>query len=222
MKNIFKIGAFAAFYNALAYLAAIPYFLLIVNYPAVTDPLDKLTLITENFSSMWAMHVIVYEFVALGIILLALALYRHLKTSTPVLAQAATVVAFIWAALLLGSSMVFNYGMLTAVNLASSEPGLAVWAWQVMEAVAQGLGGAGGELLGSAWLLLLNLAGFRAGALPKGLNWLGLVVAAAGLLSNIPALNQAAVIFGLLQIVWFILAGFSLLKINRKGEQAAA
>jgi hypothetical protein len=87
-----------------------------------------------------------------------------------------------------------------------------VWAWQVIEAVAQGLGGAGGELLGGAWLLLVSLAAARTGTLPGPLNGLGFAVAAAGLVSVVPGLEDVGIAFGLLQIVWFAWVGIVLLR----------
>ena len=215
MKTCQKAGGIAALYMALAYLAAMPYFLLLVNYPSVSDPIQKVILLRDNYASMFAMHVIVFEFVALGLVVLGLALYQRLKVGAPAIAQVGTVLGLIWACLLLASSMVFNYGMGAVVGLYATDPTQAVWAWQAIEATAQGLGGAGGELLGGLWILLVSWAGLRTQALPKALNWLGLVVAGAGLISNVPALRDASIVFGLIQIVWLIWLGIVLLRSNQ-------
>jgi len=50
--------------------------------------------------------------------------------------------------------------------------------WQGIEAVANGLGNANGEILGGLWMLLVSLAALRTGGLPKGLNILGVLVGA--------------------------------------------
>ena len=215
MKSLQKYGAIAALYMAVAYLLAIPYFLLLVNYPSVVDPVEKVVLLRDNYASMFAMHVIVYEFVGIGMIVLGLALYHRLKGGAPALAQLATVIGLIWACLLLASSMVFNYGMKSVVGLYATDPTQAVLAWQTIEPVAQGLGGAGGELLGGLWILLVSLAALRTKVLPRALNWLGLVIAAAGLISVVPALADAAVAFGLLLIVWFAWVGIAMLRGSR-------
>jgi hypothetical protein len=214
MKTLQKLGGFAALYMALAYLAAMPYFLILVNYPSVVDPIQKVILLRDNYASMFAMHVIVFEFVALGLVVLGLALHHRLKVGAPAIAQVGTVMGLIWACLLLASSMVFNYGMGAVVGLYATDPTQAVWAWQTIEATAQGLGGAGGELLGGMWILLVSWAGLRTQALPKPLNWLGMVVAGAGLISNVPALRDASIVFGLVQIVWLIWLGIVLLRSN--------
>ena len=85
-------------------------------------------------------------------------------------------------------------------------------AWQAIEPVAQGLGGSGGELLGGLWVLLVSVAALRAGALSRVLNWLGLAIGAAGVLSVVPALQDLQYGFGLLQIVWFVWLGVTMLR----------
>lgn len=212
MKTLQKPGGIAALYMAVAYIVAIPYFLVVVNYPAVVDPTEKVILLRDNYTSMFAMHVIVYEFVALGLVVLGLALYHRLKVGAPMMAQVSTAIALIWACLLLASSMVFNYGMEAVVGLYAIDPPQAVWAWQVLETVAQGVGGAGGELLGGLWVLLVSWSASRTNALPKPLNWLGFVIAAAGLVSVVPSLADAGIVFGLLHIVWFLWLGIVLLR----------
>jgi hypothetical protein len=215
MRNLQKPGGVAALYIAVAYLAAIPYFLVLVNYPSVVDPTEKVVLLRNNYTSMYAMHVIVYEFVGLALVVLGLALYHRLKTGAPALAQVATTIGLIWACLLLASSMVFNYGMETAVALYATDTVQAVMLWQAFETVAQGLGGAGGELLGGLWMILVSWAALRTGAFPKALTWFGLVVAGAGLISVVPALRDSAIAFGLLHIVWFAWVGIVMLRHTR-------
>jgi hypothetical protein len=118
--------------------------------------------------------------------------------------------------------MVFNAGMAAAVGLHGSDPAQAVAVWQAVEPVAQGLGGAGGELLGGLWVLLVSVAALRTGALPRPLGWLGVVIGAAGLLSVVPALNGLAYGFGLLQIVWLVWLGVVMLRATPHAATAAA
>jgi hypothetical protein len=84
--------------------------------------------------------------------------------------------------------------------------------WQAIEPVADGLGSAGGELLGGLWVLLVSVAALRGAALPKVLNWCGVAVGAAGVLSVVPVLVDLAYVFGMLQIVWFVWLGVVLLR----------
>jgi len=110
----------------------------------------------------------------------------------------------LWSVALVTSGMVFTYGMTTIVDLHETEPAQAEQTWQAVEPVAMALGGAGGELLGGMWVLLLSLAALRTHALARAVGWLGLVVGVLGIASVLPPLHDASIGFGLLQIVWFL------------------
>jgi hypothetical protein len=207
-----RLGGVAALYMAAAYLVAMPFFLLVVKYQSVVDPAKKVALLVGNQGSLRAMHLVTYVVFGIVLAVLALALHARLKDEAPVLAQTATAVGLIWAVVLIASGMVFNAGMAAVVGLHGTDPAQAVAAWQAIEPVAQGLGGSGGELLGGLWVLLVSVAALRTGALPRVLNWLGVAIGAAGVLSVVPALNDLAYGFGLLQIVWFVGLGVVMLR----------
>jgi hypothetical protein len=137
------------------------------------------------------------------------------------LAQAATAAGLIWAVVLVASGMIFNAGAAAVVGLHGTNPGQAVAAWQAIEPVAEGLGGSGGELLGGLWVLLVSVAAMRTRGLPKALNWLGLAIGAAGVLSVVPALTDLAYGFGSLQIVWFVWLGIVMLRTPSQAADAA-
>ena len=196
----------------LAYVVAMPYFLVFVKYPNAVDPVEKVALLVGNHNSMQAMYLITYVIFGIVLAVLALTLYPRLKDGAPILAQAATAVGLIWAFVLVASGMIFNAGMAAVVGLHGTDPVQAVSAWQAIEPVAQGLGGSGGELLGGLWVLLVSVAALRTGGLPKVLNWLGVAIGAAGVLSVVPALKDLGYGFGLLQIVWFVWLGIVMLR----------
>jgi len=79
--------------------------------------------------------------------------------------------------------------------------------WQGIESVASGLSFGNGEILGGLLTLLVSLAALRAGGLPKGLNILGLLIGAGGILSIIPRLTSLIGVFGAGQIIWFVWLG---------------
>lgn len=213
-----KAGGVAALYLALAYLAAMPYFLLVVDYQGATTAAEKVALIVNNYSSMYAMYLATY--VVFGIVLgvLALSLYDRLRAAAPSTARIATTVGLLWSFVLVASGMVQTYGMTTVVALAKASPAQAQSAWQAIEPVALGLGGAGGEILGGLWVLLVSWVALRTGALPKVLGWLGMVIGVAGLASVVPPLHDGAYAFGLLQIVWFVWVGVTLMTTKGKVE----
>jgi len=205
-----KAGGVAALYLALAYLAAMPYFLIVVDYLGATTAADKVALIVRNYSSMYAMYLATY--VVLGIVLgvLALALYDRLRAAAPFAARIATVTGLLWSFALVASGMIYTYGMTTIVALAKTDPAQAQAVWQAIEPVAMALGGAGGELLGGLWVLLVSWVALRGGSLPKALGWLGVVIGVVGLASVVPPLHDGAYAFGLLQIAWFVWIGVAL------------
>jgi len=207
-----KVGGLAALYLAAAYVVAMPYFLAFVKYPSVEDPAEKVALLVDHHDSMRVMYLVTYVIFGIVLAVLALALHARLRDGAPTLMQVGIVVGLIWAVVLVASGMIFNAGMEAVVDLYGTGPGQAVSAWQAIEPVAQGLGGSGGELLGGLWVLLVSVAALRTGGLPKVLNWLGMAIGAAGVLSVMPALKDLAYGFGSLQIVWFVSLGIVMLR----------
>jgi hypothetical protein len=205
--HVRRAGGFAALYVAAAYLAAIFYLVFLVDYPNVTDPADKLALLVDHETSMYVVHLLSFEFVALALIVVTLAVHQHLREHAPATSQVAVVAGLVRAGLLLASVMVFNHGMTVAVDQQASDPQQAAATWQVIEAVADALGGAGGDVLGGVWFLLVSWVALRSKLFPRALNWLGLGVGAAALLSAVPGLGFLEVVVGLLQIVWFLWFG---------------
>ena len=137
-----------------------------------------------------------------------------LQVGAPALMQVATVIGIIWAGSLIASGMVANAALTSVVALNTTDPSQAALTWQGIEPVIDGLGNANGEILGGLMTLLISLAALRAGELPKGLNILGLLVGAVGVVTIIPALNALVAVFGLGQIIWFIWMGIVLLRSN--------
>jgi hypothetical protein len=215
-------GGIAALYLALAYLLAIPFFLLVVDYQSVTEPARRVALLASHRWSMHGVYLVTYVIFGIALSIVALALYNRLKTAAPALMQVATVVGLLWAFVLVASGMVFNAGMAAAVALYPTDPSGAASLWRAVEPVADGLGGSGGEILGGLWVLLVSFAGLSMRGLPKPLSWLGVAVGVVGLLSVIPALNDAAIAFGLLQIVWFMWLGIVMLRTTEHSTQSLA
>jgi hypothetical protein len=217
MKNQQKMGGVAALYMAAAYVVGMMGFLLVVNLSGVVDPVQKVALIVDNQTYLYIMHLLVYVVWAVFLVVLALALYERLKAGSPAMAQTATAFGLIWAGLVFASGTLYNVGMGTVVDLYGKDPAQAATVWLAIESVVQGLSGL--EIVGGTWMLLVSWAALRGGGLPKALNYLGLVVGVAGLLTVVPALKMLALVFGLGQIVWFIWLGIVML---RKNPSAAA
>jgi hypothetical protein len=221
MKNLQKMGGIAALYEAAVYVLGMMYFLLVVDYPSVVDPVQKVALLVDNQAIMYTMYLLLYVVFGIFLVVLALALYERLRAGSPAIMQVATAIGLIWACVVIASAYVFNIGMDTVVDLYGKDPAQAVTVWLAIESVSMGLGGAKGEILGGVWVLLASWAALRAGGLPRALNYLGVVIGVAGIVSAVPALGELGlgVIFGLGQIPWFVWLGIVTLR-DRTGAAA--
>jgi hypothetical protein len=214
MKALQKFGGFAALYLAVAHLIGIVLFLVILNYPSMTDPAQKVALLVEKQMVIFSTNLLMYVFFGVFLIVLSLALYDRLKSGAPAIMQMAIAIGIIWAGSLIASGMVSNAGIAPVVALYARDPAQAALTWQGIESVASGLGNGNGEILGGLLTLLVSLAALRAGGLPKVLNILGLLVGAMGVISIFPGLTDLTGVFGLGQIIWFVWLGMVLLRSN--------
>lgn len=214
MKTLQKFGGFAALYLAIAYLIGIVLFLVVLDYPSITDPAQKVALLIEKQMVIFSTNLLMYVFFGVFLIVLSLALYDRLKSGAPAIMQVATVIGIIWAGSLIASGMVSNAGIAPVVALYAKDPAQAALTWQVIESVASGLGNGNGEILGGLLTLLVSLAALRTGGLPKGLNILGLLVGAVGIITILPELTDLVGVFGLSQLIWFVWLGIVLLRSN--------
>ena len=212
MNTLQKSGGYAALYLAVAYLIGIVLFLLVLDYPSMTDPVQKVTLLVEKQMVIFSTNLLMYVFFGVFLIVLSLALYDRLKSGAPAIMQVATAIGIIWAGSLIASGLVSNAGIAPVIALYAKDPAQAALTWQGIESVASGLGNGNGEILGGLWALLVSLAALRTGELLRGLNILGLLVGALGILSLIPGLTDLTGVFGLSQIIWFVWLGIALLR----------
>lgn len=221
MKTLQKFGGMAALYMAFAHLMGLLIFIAILDYISITDVAQKVAVNVDNQAVVFSTNLLMYVFFGFFLIVFSLALYDRLKAGAPALMQVATVIGILWAGSLIASGMVANAGLTSVVALHATDPTQAALTWQAIEPTINGLGNANGEILGGLMTLLISLAALRAGELPKGLNILGLVVGAVGIISLVPVLTGTlGPVFGLGQIIWFIWMGIALLR--RKAVKTAA
>lgn len=217
MNNLQKIGGIAALYLGLAYVVGMVGFLLVVGWP--DDPVSQITLMVDNQAFLYAMHLIVYVVWAVFMVVLALALYERLKDGSRAMVQTATVFGMIWATVIIVGGMIFNTGMGNVVELYGKDPAQATTVWLAIDSIFGGLGGSN-EVLGGIWILLISWAALRAGEFPRALNYLGLAIGVAGIISVVPVLAELFIfIYALGQIVWFAWLGIVML---RSGQSVVA
>ncbi|MEM6432213.1 MAG: hypothetical protein AAF708_23445, partial [Deinococcota bacterium] len=116
----------------------------------------------------------------------------------------------------IASGMVANVGANVVANIYAQNPEQAGSTWLSLQFVIDGLGG-GNEIVGGVWLLLVSIAALQAANLPRFLNYFGIVISLAGILSMIPVLSElGGSIFGLGLIVWFVWVG--IVMVSRKAS----
>jgi len=214
--NYLRVGGLAALTEAAIYVAGIVYFLVVLDLVNVTGPLQQVELFVANQTSLYVMNLLIYVVFGVVLVALVLSLHARLKSDAPMLMGATTAFGLIWAGLVIASGMVANIATGVVVDLYGTDPTQAATVWLAVSPVIDGLGG-GNEIVGGIWTLLVSVVALRARALHRALNYVGLVVGTAGILSAIPALGEVGGgIFGLTQIVWFIGLGILLLRASRR------
>ena len=214
MKALQKFGGFSAIYLAAAYILGMIGFLTVVDVTSVADPVDQIALMADNLSFLYIMYVIVYVIWGVLMVVLSLSLYDRLKGNSPAIAQIAAVFGVFWGCVIILSGMIHNVGMQAVVELYNKDPLQAGTIWSTIDVVLGGLAGSN-EAIGGLWILLVSAAALRGKELPRKLNYLGLLVGAAGVISIIPALDMFIYIFALTQIVWFVWLGITMLRGQR-------
>jgi hypothetical protein len=218
MKTLQKMGGIAALYEAAAYIVGMIGFLTVVNVSGVADPVQKVALMAENLAFLYILYLLVYVVWGIFMVVLALALYERLKAGSPAIVQVATIFGIFWACVIIISGMIHNVGMQNVVDLYGTDPTQAGTVWLTIDSVLGGLAGSN-EVLGGIWILLLSWAALRTGEFSRILNYLGVVIGVAGIISIVPALAEIFIyIFALGQIVWFIWLGISILRSGKSVE----
>jgi hypothetical protein len=212
VNNVQKLGGFAALYLAIAYAIGITLFLVVLDYPHIVEPAQKVALLADKPMVIYLTNLVLYVLFGVFLVALALALYERLQGVASAIIRMATAIGLIWAGLLIASGMVANAAITPVVALYGKDPTQAALAWVAIESVTNGLSSANGEIVGGVWMLLVTWAAWQAKGLPKGLNYLGLLVGVVGLVSAVPGLNDLTGLFGMSQMLWFIWLGIVLLR----------
>ena len=212
MKSLQKMGGVSALVITAAFVVGLVLNFTLLDSSGITDPVQKVAFLADTQAIMYIWIVFIYVIFGIFLVVLALALYDRLKTDSPAMAQTATVFGLIWGGLCIASGLVFNIGMGTVVDLYGKDPAQAATVWLALDSVAQGIG-CTIEIPGGLWTLLISWAALRAGMLPKALNYIGVVIGVAGVLTIVPAILDAAVmVFALGQIVWYVWLGIIMLR----------
>ena len=181
---------------------------------AQDDPAESLAFLLDHQAVLYAWYLVLYLVAGAALVVLVLGIHDRLENRTPTLARTTTAFGLIWAGLLLASGMIALIGQRVAVELAATDRAEAVSTGSAVSVVQDALG-RGIEIVGALWVLLVSAAAFRSSALPRGLVVVGVIVGLAGVLTLVPQLADAAAIYGLGFIAWYLWAGLLLLRDGR-------
>jgi hypothetical protein len=212
VNNVQKMGGFAALYLAVAYAIGIALFLVVLDYPHIVEPAQRVALLVDKPMVIYLTNLLLYVIFGVVLVVLALALHERLQAASSAIIRMATAIGLIWAGVLIASGMIANAGIAPVVALYAQDPAQAALAWLAIESVTNGLSNANGEILGGVWTLLVTWAAWHGKGLPQRLNYLGLLVGVVGLISAVPGLNDLTGLFGMSQMLWFIWLGIVLLR----------
>jgi len=209
-----RIGIGSSVYMAVAYITGILIFVVVLKYPQITEDLDKVKLIVEMKSMMFVSNLIMYVVFGPVLILFILFLVSLLDNRQTVLVKFSAIIGYIWAGSLTASGMIANGAIEPITRLFSDNPEQAVYLWQMLDTVSLSIGNGNGEILGGLMTLGFGIAIMQNEHLSRRLGVFGIIVGFIGILSLIPPLADLAVIFGILQLGWFVLTGFSSISIK--------
>ncbi len=211
ISDLQKLGGIAALIEAALYVTGFALFLTILDPSGYVGHVQQVAFLADNQVASYIAYLLIYVVFGVVLVVLVLALHARFKNDSPAIMQTATAFGLIWAGLVIASGMIANIGNSTVVALFSENQDQAVSLWLAIITVQEALGG-GNEIVGCLWVLLLSWAALRAGKLPKVLNYLGVLVGLAGILTVVPAFDVLMDVFGLGQIVWFAWLGIVMLR----------
>ena len=213
MKTLQKVGGISALLCAATYIQAMV-LLTTVLAPMANEAMtfdQFITLFLPNQTLIFIWHFAMYLVNGVFLALLILALTERLKTGARTLALAAACFGLLWTGLVFADGFITLYGWETIGKLSSTDPAQAALLRLAVDTVTIGLDHAD-RFLGCLWVLLTSWAALRTAQLAKPLNYLGLVIGMAGIVSSVaPTLNALGYAFGVGIIVWWLWLGIVLL-----------
>lgn len=219
MRDLQKTGGIAALCEAVIYVTVFAFYGAVWDFPAGGGTAQKLAFLANHHTGLAIVNLLGYVVFGILLAVLVLALHERVKHKAATLAQLGAVFGLVWVGLVIASGMIANIGLAAVVRLSGAEPEQAGSLWLAINTVVEGLGG-GNEIVGGLWVFLVSSAALKGDALPRTLNYLGLLVGVAGILTAYPA-EVLTEFFGLSQIVWFACLGIVMLRSSQGVSQAA-
>lgn len=217
--NLKRLGGLSALILAAAYVVGLALNFTLLDTSSIAEGADKVSFLVDRQTLFHIWIFFIYVLFGVCLVFLAEALDEQLRPTASAWARTAKAFALIWAGLLIAAGNVYIAGLNNVTAVFAQNPAQASTAWLAIDTVHQGLSGMA-EIPGGLWTLLVSLAALQAARFPKVLNYLGIVIGVAGLLTAIPVLFIPAVAtYALGHCAWWIWLAVLLL---RKGSMETA
>lgn len=139
MLSLRTWGGYAGFYMGAAYAVAIVIFLVVLDYPSMVDPVDKVGLLTRASGMIWASNLLLYVVFSPVLAVFVLAVHDLVRTAEGP-ARLGRALGLIWAGLLIASGLIANAAIGPITALFASDQAAAIALWSATNAVADEIG----------------------------------------------------------------------------------
>ncbi|MCL1123369.1 hypothetical protein [Shewanella surugensis] len=179
----------------------------------------NLLFMIQNRDSYFIGYLVCGVVFSFTLLILVQAIYQRFKQSFPELMIFAAAVGYLWVGIVLASSLIFLIGLGAITHYYGLNPEQALTIHRTLSIVVEALGG-GIELVGAVWVLAVSYVGLKSHIFSPWLHYWGMFVGISGVLtlfsglsflSTQPLFEFMTAIFGLGQILWFLVLGIGML-----------
>lgn len=211
MQSVQKMGGIGALIAAGTFVVGLAMFVtLLSDFAAAETPDAAVAFIAGNQLALHLWNITIMLVFGIALVPVVLAIGDRLREAHSPLARVASVFGLIWSGVIISTGLITNITYATVSDVHATDPGMASTVWASLEALTNGLGG-GNELLGGVWVLGISIVALRERLFARWVNYLGVFMGIAGLVTIVPGLEDVGAA-GLGLIVWFLAVGIHLIE----------
>ncbi|WP_110427297.1 hypothetical protein [Glaciecola sp. KUL10] len=205
MNNQQRAGAIASFICASSFIIGLCLVLLIV--PDFNDgPDQRFKVLSQSSLLMQVWYFLVYLVFGVSMLILSISLLRTKSKEPSSLEQITMLMSYLWSCYIFASGLIaiLSIEFLFSGHFKLGDTSLDLW--RDIYSIQMGLG-EGAEWVGAIWVVLINTCILKTRKLPSALAYFGYFISIFGFFTLVPVLQPIGAIFGLLQIIWFLIVG---------------
>ncbi|WP_286267487.1 DUF4386 family protein [Thalassotalea atypica] len=215
-----KWGGVAAITEACTYIFGFILFFGVLDASGHNTPEQYLEFFIENRDTYFIGYLVSGILFSFALIILVQSIYQRFKDASPEFMKFTTTVGYLWVCIVLASSFIFLTSLGAIAKYHALDPEQALAINRSISIVVDALGG-GIELVGAVWVLAISYVGLKNKIYSALLHYWGVLVGVAGILtlfsglsflSQNPFFELTTAIFGLGQILWFLVLGLAMLR----------